>query len=99
MLSCNRYINQTKFKNYFLYDMLRAHTFCGCFISLRARYVHAYKRALTFLRPVFIKKCYKNPIPIVQKPGCLNKPWHLFGLALLVNFSSKIGHLFGRGIN
>ena len=37
MLSCNRYINQTKFKNYFLYDMLRAHTFCGCFISLRAR--------------------------------------------------------------
>ena len=73
MLSCNRYINQTNFKNYFLYDMLRAHTFCGCFISLRARYVHAYKRALTFLRPVFIKKCYKNPIPIVQKTWLLKQ--------------------------
>ena len=97
MLSCNRYINQTKFKNYFLYDMLCAHTFCGCFISLRARYVHAYKRALTFLRPVFIKKCYKNPVSVVQKTWLLKQTLALIWTGAFSKFSLQDWALIWTG--
>ena len=81
----------------FLYDMLRAHTYCGYFISLRARYVHAYKRALTFLRPVFIKKCYKNPVSVVQKTWLLKQTLALIWTGAFSKFSLQDWALIWTG--
>ena len=49
--------------------MLRAHTFCGCFISLRAR----LQTCTYFSQACCHKNCYKNSIPIVQKTWLLKQ--------------------------